>query len=29
VLAWRFLASQRREMALRIEAEHRLRELTH
>jgi hypothetical protein len=29
VLAWRFLALQRREMALRIEAEHRLRELTH
>ena len=29
VLAWRFLMSQRREMALRIEAEHRLRELTH
>jgi hypothetical protein len=29
VLAWRFLASQRREMALRIAAEHRLRELTH
>jgi hypothetical protein len=29
VLAWRFLASQRREMALRIEAERRLGELTH
>jgi hypothetical protein len=29
VLAWRFLVSQRREVALRIEAEHRLRELTH
>lgn len=28
VLAWRFLLQQRREMALRIEAEHRLRELT-
>jgi DMSO/TMAO reductase YedYZ heme-binding membrane subunit len=28
VLAWRFLLLQRREMALRIEAEHRLRELT-
>jgi len=27
VLAWRFLLAQRREMALRIEAEHRLREL--
>jgi len=29
VLAWRFFVSQRQEMALRIEAEHRLRELTH
>jgi hypothetical protein len=29
VLAWRFLVSQRREMALRLEAEHRLREITH
>jgi hypothetical protein len=29
VLAWRFLVSQRREMALRIEAERRLGELTH
>ncbi len=28
VLAWRFLLQQRREMALRIEAERRLRELT-
>jgi hypothetical protein len=28
VLAWRFLLLERREMALRIEAERRLRELT-
>ena len=29
VLSWRLLASQRREMARRIEAEHRARELAH
>jgi hypothetical protein len=28
MLAWRFLLAERREMALRIEAERRLRELT-